>query len=170
MIVASPRTILIVAVLTAICTCQAWCGSGSFAADVSDATLPLLVAGELSLIGDKREALQGAKALVVTYAVTETLKHMISERRPNNEDWASFPSGHTSTAFAMATVIADYRPKHAVPVYAIASTIGWSRVEVGAHRWRDVVAGAALGYFTAKHFTNDRVAISPRGISYGWKW
>ena len=73
-------------------------------------------------------------------------------------------------AFAMATVLADYKPAFKLPAYAVASVIGWSRVEVGAHRWGDVVAGAALGYFVAKHFTSERIDLSSGGVGYKWKW
>ncbi len=156
---------------------QAWCASDStsqLATDASDSIVPFLVVGELSLLADgkaaKPEMIQGAKALVATGLATEILKHVVGERRPNSDSDTSFPSGHTSAAFAMATVISDYHPKYAIPAFAMASTIGWSRVEVGAHYWRDVVAGAALGYFTAKHFTGNSIAVGLNGVSYNWKW
>lgn len=156
---------------------QAWSSEDStqrFATSASNSIAPFLVAGELSLLASgkaaKPEMVQGAKALAVTGFATELLKVTVREKRPYSDSTTSFPSGHTSAAFAMATVLADYHPKYAIPAYAIATTIGWSRVEVGAHHWQDVVAGAALGYFTAKHFTSNHIVASPQGVGLLWKW
>ncbi len=65
----------------------------------------------------------------------------------------SFPSGHTSTAFAIATVIANEYEN--VPLltpisYGIASLTALSRLNDEKHWASDIVFGAALGYFTAK--------------------
>jgi len=173
----SSRTTAILAFILLICSSAAWCGENAthnFAQNASDSIVPFLVVGELSLMADgkasKPEMVQGAKALVSTGIATEILKYAVGEKRPNSDSKTSFPSGHTSAAFAMATVIADYHPKYAIPAFAIASTIGWSRVEVGAHRWQDVIAGAALGYFTAKHFTGNHLGVGLNGLSYNWKW
>jgi membrane-associated phospholipid phosphatase len=62
----------------------------------------------------------------------------------------SFPSGHTSQAFFMATLIAPYF--HAslwvgFLLYSIALLVGITRMYVGAHYPRDVLAGAILGIF-----------------------
>ena len=57
----------------------------------------------------------------------------------------SFPSGHATVSFAAATVVAARVPRLAVPAYALAAAIAWSRVVVGVHYPLDVLAGAALG-------------------------
>ena len=57
----------------------------------------------------------------------------------------SFPSGHSTVAFACATVLALAVPRLAVPLYLLATVIAFSRVYVGVHYPLDVVAGAALG-------------------------
>jgi undecaprenyl-diphosphatase len=57
----------------------------------------------------------------------------------------SFPSGHSTTAFACATVLAAYVPRFRPGFYALAALIAWSRVVVGVHYPLDVLAGAALG-------------------------
>jgi membrane-associated phospholipid phosphatase len=142
-----------------------------FARTASDSIVPFLVIGEATLLREgKQQAVQGAKAQLYTALETHILKITVREKRPNSDSRTSFPSGHTSAAFAMATALADYKPKLAIPAYAVAATIGWSRVEVNAHRWGDVVAGAALGYFTAKHFTKNHLSLSPDGVDYNWKW
>jgi undecaprenyl-diphosphatase len=57
----------------------------------------------------------------------------------------SFPSGHATTSFACATVLALLLPRLRVPLFLLAAAISWSRVYVGVHYPLDVVAGAALG-------------------------
>jgi undecaprenyl-diphosphatase len=61
----------------------------------------------------------------------------------------SFPSGHSATAFACATVIAWASPRLAVPAFALAALVAWSRVYVGVHWPLDVLGGAALGVLVA---------------------
>jgi undecaprenyl-diphosphatase len=61
----------------------------------------------------------------------------------------AFPSGHASTAFACATVIAWASPRIRVPAFALAAAIAWSRVYVGVHWPLDVLGGAVLGVLVA---------------------
>ena len=66
---------------------------------------------------------------------------------------SSFPSGHTTAAFAAATVFAvEYRNKPYIPIiaYSIASLVGLSRITENKHWATDVLAGAALGYLTGR--------------------
>ncbi len=57
----------------------------------------------------------------------------------------SFPSGHTTSSFACATVLAFAAPRYAPLFYLLAVAIGFSRVYDGVHYPLDVVGGAALG-------------------------
>jgi undecaprenyl-diphosphatase len=57
----------------------------------------------------------------------------------------SLPSGHSTTAFAAATVLGAYFPRFRPAFFALAALIAWSRVVVGVHYPLDVLAGALLG-------------------------
>ena len=61
-------------------------------------------------------------------------------------DGLSFPSGHTTTAFATAVLLSAFLPKRWRPVPLIwAGVVGIARIYYGEHNALDVVAGAALG-------------------------
>ncbi len=57
----------------------------------------------------------------------------------------SFPSGHTSYAFAAATCIAYYNRKWGVPAVVFAAIVGFSRMYLYVHWPTDVLAGAIIG-------------------------
>ncbi|HEV7621181.1 MAG TPA: phosphatase PAP2 family protein, partial [Flavisolibacter sp.] len=68
-----------------------------------------------------------------------------------NRTTSSFPSGHTTVAFAAATVFAmEYKNTPFIPIfaYSAATLIGLSRITENKHWTTDVLAGAMLGYFT----------------------
>jgi len=94
------------------------------------------------------------QAMIVTGAYTEILKYTVKRERPDGSDSLSFPSGHTSTAFSLATVAtAHYGWKIGVPAYALATGIGLSRIEQNRHHLSDVIGGAALGLIVGRTVT-----------------
>jgi undecaprenyl-diphosphatase len=59
----------------------------------------------------------------------------------------SFPSGHTSSAFALATSLSLTYPKWYVIAssYTWAGTVAFSRMDLGVHYPSDILAGALVG-------------------------
>lgn len=95
--------------------------------------------------GFKRAALM-FKATLYSGLTTLLLKNLVYERRPNGADNLSFPSGHTTTAFAFASVVAaEHEWYWGVASYSLATYVGLSRINDNAHYLHDVVAGAAIG-------------------------
>jgi membrane-associated phospholipid phosphatase len=86
------------------------------------------------------------------------LKHTIGRPRPkfmhagnlefspaSGSGWDSFPSGHASAAFAVATVLTIKFPRTKWPILAVAAVIAASRIVRGSHYLTDAAGGAALG-------------------------
>ncbi len=76
----------------------------------------------------------------------------------NNGLYSSFPSGHTTVAFAAATVFAmEYKNSKLAPIlaYSAATLIGLSRLTENAHWFSDVLVGAALGYLCGRQVVNN---------------
>src|SRR5262249_49954455 len=63
----------------------------------------------------------------------------------------SFPSGHTTSIFALATILALHvnKKRYACLFFIVAITVGYSRVYNGCHFPADVIAGAILGTISA---------------------
>lgn len=107
-----------------------------------------------------------ALALGRSVVLTQGLKYVFNETRPNGGSH-SFPSGHTSAAFAGAEFIRkEYGWWWGMPAYAVASYVGWSRVESREHYTRDVLAGAAIGIlvnhdFREFHTRYGNLSLSP---------
>ena len=105
-------------------------------------------------------------AAVVNFGYTELVKVAVGRERPNGQDNKSFPSGHTSNAFALAAVAErHYGWKLGVPAYLVAGLVGASRIEQDKHYLSDVVAGATLGYIVGR--TVVRVNNRPLGEARG---
>ncbi|CAN5394366.1 hypothetical protein BH11ARM2_BH11ARM2_10500 [soil metagenome] len=139
--------------------------ANGFSAAVSGPfTYAYLAAGLASpLLRDGRagreRSLRTLDALGSTFLLTEGLKSITRERRPDGSDLQSFPSEHTSLAFTVATMQAQFHPREAVYWYLGATLIGASRIDLRKHYGHDVLAGAALGFGVA------RLELSlPRGL------
>ncbi|HMH21202.1 MAG TPA: phosphatase PAP2 family protein [Puia sp.] len=78
--------------------------------------------------------------------------------KPPSNTYTSFPSGHTTVAFAAATVFAmEYKNSKFVPViaYSAATLIGLSRLTENAHWASDVLVGAVLGFLCGRQVVNN---------------
>ena len=99
-----------------------------------------------------------------------SLKYAVGRVRPNTASNAfefkpfsnnqSFPSGHASQAFAVATAIAENYPVWWVQTlcYGGAGLVGYARIEQNAHYASDVVAGALLGWAVARTVVHRHIA------------
>ncbi len=87
-----------------------------------------------------------AEAFALSQALTLSLKYSVKRTRPDGSDNTSFPSGHVSGAFAIATVLESlHGPKYGIPAYAISTLIALSRMDANKHYLSDVLAGALIG-------------------------
>ena len=109
---------------------------------------------------DKRARRDAQKSLLVGGVSVLILKAIIGQKRPPgpieynhftlDSNYHAMPSGHTTTAFALATSIANNYPKYKKVSYLTASLVGISRLYEDVHWASNVVAGAGLGYASAK--------------------
>lgn len=105
----------------------------------------------------RETGLLSAEALIDSVIVESALKGITQRARPSAgierseffDGGSSFPSGHSTQAWAVATVIAnEYKDRRAVQIvaYGIASAVSVARFTGHKHYLSDVVAGSALGY------------------------
>ena len=105
---------------------------------------------------DTPNGVKTVKAMLLTSTSHIGTAYLARRNRPDNRtDFlpfpSSFPSGHTSNAFALAGSMAySYGWMAGIPAYAIATGIGVSRVRESRHWASDVVSGAFLGTFWAR--------------------
>ncbi len=115
-------------------------------------------------------ALRGAELLLVSGAENALLKELSIRARPNrnmgSEYWlaplsfkfnSSMPSGHTQSAFSLATLLASSyreRPWIGITAYTIAGLLGLSRIYEDKHWASDVLIGSAVGYANGRFFFN----------------
>lgn len=90
-----------------------------------------------------------AMGLVINATVTEVLKHTVNEMRPDRSDNSSFPSRHSSYAFAIASIASHelyrYSPFWVTAAHTAANAVGMQRTFSEKHYPGDVLAGASIG-------------------------
>ena len=117
-------------------------GPGTIIYGVIGVGLPLLTDHQQG----KNHTLRALDSLGVSLLLSEGLKDLVKEKRPDSNEHDSFPSGHATGAFSIATMESAFHPKDAIYWYAGATAISVSRITLHRHTVGDVLAGAALGY------------------------
>lgn len=119
----------------------------------------LLLGVILYFVDLRRLAIELLLGILSLWLVVELIKALVERTRPFlilegariigwRERGKSFPSGHTAQAFFMTTLIAQHFQVIALLgmlLYGIALMVAFTRMYVGAHYPRDVIAGAILG-------------------------
>ncbi len=93
-------------------------------------------------------------ATAINNGATFGLKALTNERRPLEDKYNAFPSGHTSNAFMGAEFLRqefkDASPWYGVLGYGMGTTVAYMRLYNNKHWFSDVVAGAGLGVLSTK--------------------
>ena len=157
-------------------------GSPPAADDASDVLVESLMVSALvsSLLAEPDQGnrfkpiLVNGLSLVANQKVTKGIKQLAKRKRPTRLSDQSFPSLHSSRAFAAAEITS--RNLALIPlrertrlfldagIYTLASTAAWARVEGRAHYPSDMLAGAALGGFIVGVFNEVFLSRNPSAM------
>lgn len=140
---------------------------------------PLAANRPVALLGERAAFVFATVA--VSGLLAQLVKHVVGRARPKLVDTlgpfhfdlfsikaslASFPSGHTASAFGLALALGMMERRLAAPLLLAAAAVGAARVGLGAHFPSDVVAGACLGSLTtlalAASFARRAIAFAER--------
>ena len=131
--------------------------------DLGGAIFSTLFSLVLLIFGNNKVRLIAIEALVILFIsqiIVQSLKKLLGRERPyvileklntfgiDLSDY-SFPSGHTTASFSIATTLALNIPVLTYLVFILASIIGISRIYLGVHYPTDVAAGIILGMGSA---------------------
>jgi membrane-associated phospholipid phosphatase len=131
--------------------------------------------------GNAKVGMLGAdlmRAQLVSQGVTQAVKLSVGRTRPDGTSM-SFPSGHSASAFATATVLQRHLGwKAGIPAYGVAAYVAASRIQNQRHYLSDVAFGAAIGIVAGRTVTighgNARFSVSPTaapggaGVNFTW--
>ena len=133
---------------------------------VTNSATPLSIAIPATLLIDglitkdsltKHGALYIGASVIISMEIANIFKYSVNRPQPfvtypfiekeTNGGSPSFPSGHTSDAFSLATSLSIAYSKWyvVIPSYLWAGAVGYSRMDLGVHYPSDVLAGAIIG-------------------------
>lgn len=143
----------------------------------------IYAAGEIAgSTGMRRTALRSIESLLISSTMLYALKFAVGRARPYAEEgkgsfhpfsleskYHSFPSGHTSAAFSVASVIAHHTDSIVVDIlsYSMATLVGFARPFQDKHWASDVFFGAALGYFVGQKICAVHTGQPSKSIDVG---
>lgn len=113
-----------------------------------------------------------AAAAVLASALSQATKYVVGRSRPYQDSElkggtfkpfsgrVSFPSGHSTAAFALATTLGDASGNTVarIGLYTLATGVAWARIAESDHWVSDVIAGAGLGILAGK-FASGRISV-----------
>lgn len=117
----------------------------------------------------RKLAVKLTEATLLATSITVITKTFVGRGRPYKQDsqysfnpftfdndYNSFPSGHTSLAFAYSTVMANEVDNifWKIGWYSLAGLVGYARIYHNQHWFSDVLMGAAIGYFSGEFVSN----------------
>ncbi|MBN2563209.1 MAG: phosphatase PAP2 family protein [Phycisphaerae bacterium] len=103
-------------------------------------------------------------ALIIS-SLTTTIGQAASWDRAPNGEWGTFPSGHTSSSFCMASVLHEaYGHAVGIPLYGLATLVAMERIDSNEHYFSDVMMGAVVGTMIGHSVASGR---DPE--FFGWK-
>ena len=127
------------------------------------------VVGEIFKLDNMRKiALLGVESFVISGVLVGFLKFSIGRARPFTGEsratfrpfssasrYYSFPSGHATSAFSVATVIAEHSKEFLIDVtaYGLATLVAMSRIQKNKHWVSDVFVGSVIGFLIGKKIT-----------------
>lgn len=130
-----------------------------FATQLGNMLAALIIAFLLFMLNDRRLAIVIIFGTLTLWLFVEIIKALSGRDRPFltlekthiigwQEKGNSFPSGHTTQIFFLATLFIHHFQLGmggSIALYAAAALVGFTRIYIGAHYPRDVIAGIVLG-------------------------
>ena len=109
----------------------------------------LILLAFLTSFGNLLIAKNLAIGLTATWATIYLLKKLVGRKRPEHHiehviSRASFPSGHSGTAFLTATVLSAYFNREII-FFTLAATVAFSRIYLEDHYLSDAIVGSGIG-------------------------
>ncbi len=128
------------------------------------------------IVARNRRARQAGLAALLAVLAAGLLADLLKLvfRTPRPAAWGyGFPSGHTSTAFALAVTLGRVVPPAAPFLYLLALLVGVARIYERSHSVIDVLGGALLGTTTAIMVCRKVLGLpgaAAKGAPWRWAW